>query len=109
MELLLDPKYIITQGIFCVLFVALLVYILKDVAKRESKAEERENKMVALLESYSKHLPMIAETMVDIQGTQIKIEGRLEKLEESARDAVEQRLARLEELQKRDGHGTETM
>ncbi len=101
MELLLDPKYIITQGIFCVLFVALLVYTLKESAKRETKSEERENKMVALLESYSKHLPSIADTLVEIL-------ARLGKLEDHAKDALEQRLTRLEEKQLvRDGHGSE--
>ncbi len=66
-------KMAMQQGMWAVLFVVLLFYILKKQEERDEKAEEREAKYQDIIEKLTDKFSILEDVKKDIEEVKIKI------------------------------------
>ncbi|SMC17103.1 BhlA holin family protein [Clostridium acidisoli DSM 12555] len=66
-------KMAMQQGMWAVLFVVLLFYVLKEQEKRDKKAEEREGKYQEIINKLTDKFSILEDVKKDIEEVKIKI------------------------------------
>lgn len=66
-------KMAMQQGMWAVLFVVLLFYVLKEQEKRDKKAEEREGKYQEIIGKLTDKFSILEDVKKDIEEVKIKI------------------------------------
>lgn len=66
-------KMAMQQGMWAVLFVVLLFYVLREQEKRDKKAEEREGKYQEIINKLTDKFSILEDVKKDIEEVKIKI------------------------------------
>ena len=69
-------KMVVTQGVFAVLFVYLLFYVLKTTDKREAQSDAREIRLITALETLAQKFDIVD----DIKEGLCRVEKKIDKL-----------------------------